>query len=311
VTFVLTVHGRNRVFAVADRRLSYPGKRPPIDDAVKLMTLEADDGIGVLAYAGLGATSRGTQPSEWMASVFRGRTGSFEEGLGLLATVAAEQLPNHLRHIRGVPHSIVAAAFVKGRSRLYSIENLVDQAGNHFSESVSNVLHSSPDAPSARLALAGSGGAYLSRVDDGWDRRLFDLVKAADRGRIAPVVVADHLATLNYRVHLAVRDGTVGPNCIVVWAWKNGGESRQFYEGRTRAATEDRLVPYIDRGVEVSAMGSILFDAISLLVPLAEPVPVAVPEELVGIEITTYDIPAEGINDRMSRLPREPDDRLR
>jgi hypothetical protein len=75
VTLVLSVHSRNSLWLVVDRRLSYGGCLPPIDDAVKVMILETTDGVGLLAYAGLGATSQRTQPSEWMSAVLRGRGG--------------------------------------------------------------------------------------------------------------------------------------------------------------------------------------------------------------------------------------------
>ena len=55
MTLVFSVHSRDSLWVVADRRLSYGGRRPPIDDAVKIMDLETTDGHGVLAYAGLGA----------------------------------------------------------------------------------------------------------------------------------------------------------------------------------------------------------------------------------------------------------------
>jgi hypothetical protein len=80
MTLVLSVHSRDSLWLVVDRRLSYGARRPPIDDAVKVMNLETTDGVGLLAYAGLGATPRGTQPSEWMSAVLRGRGGlTFEQ----------------------------------------------------------------------------------------------------------------------------------------------------------------------------------------------------------------------------------------
>ena len=73
VTLVLALHGREALWVVTDRRLSYGTGRPPKDDAVKVMGLETTDGVALLAYAGLGMTPRGMQPSDWMSNVLRGR----------------------------------------------------------------------------------------------------------------------------------------------------------------------------------------------------------------------------------------------
>jgi hypothetical protein len=82
MTLVLSVHSRDSLWLVVDRRLSYGGRRLPSDDAVKVMNLETTDGVGLLAYAGLGATPQGTQPSEWISAVLRGREGlTFEKAL--------------------------------------------------------------------------------------------------------------------------------------------------------------------------------------------------------------------------------------
>jgi hypothetical protein len=98
---VLSVHGRDTIWVVADRRLSYGGRRRPIDDAVKIVDLDTIDGRGLLAYAGLGATARGTHPSEWMSEVLRGRGGlRFEHALKVLADAAVTGRPetNSIRY---------------------------------------------------------------------------------------------------------------------------------------------------------------------------------------------------------------------
>src|SRR5688500_6064865 len=97
MTLVLCVHGRDTLWAVADRRLSYGSSRPPNDDAVKMVEFETTDGVGMIVYAGLGATSRGTQPSEWISATLRGRGGfKFERALTALSDAANRELPRHL-----------------------------------------------------------------------------------------------------------------------------------------------------------------------------------------------------------------------
>ena len=90
------------------------------------MRLETTDGVGLLAYAGLGATPRGTQPSDWMSAVLRGRGGqTFEQALGVLSAAATRELPRHLARMPSGAHFIVIPAFVRGvGSRLYSIDNV-------------------------------------------------------------------------------------------------------------------------------------------------------------------------------------------
>ena len=48
MTLVLSVLCRDTVWVVVDRRLSYGRRRPPSDDAVKVMVLETTDGVGLL-----------------------------------------------------------------------------------------------------------------------------------------------------------------------------------------------------------------------------------------------------------------------
>ena len=74
MTLLLAVGSRDHFWMVTDRPLPYADRRKPVDDAVKILLLETVDGVGVLGYAGLGATAkRRTQPSEWMNDAPRGR----------------------------------------------------------------------------------------------------------------------------------------------------------------------------------------------------------------------------------------------
>ena len=76
--------------------MSYASQGPK-DDGVKLMNLNTKDAVAILGYAGLGATSQGTQPSEWMLAALRGRNLSLEESLGALANAIKLQFPHHLK----------------------------------------------------------------------------------------------------------------------------------------------------------------------------------------------------------------------
>ena len=120
MTLVLTVGTDRSIWLLADRRLSSKS-RPLRDDAVKAMTLDTTDGLAILAYAGLGATARGTEPSQWMSGILRGRPLPLEQGAWRLGRCNATQLPRHLRFTPAA-HSVVAAAFIGQERRLYTID---------------------------------------------------------------------------------------------------------------------------------------------------------------------------------------------
>lgn len=308
MTLVLSVHSRESLWLVADRRLSYGDGRPPIDDAVKVMDLETNDGRGLLAYAGLGATSKGTQPSEWMGAVLRGRAGlTFEQALGVLSDAANRELPRHLASIPGLnrAHFIIVPAFVRGRgARLYSIDNVINsKTRQHWYRFTRHAGSVERDFPSIRVALAGSGGNYLGKNTELWLRALLSLVKAHDRGKISDYAIADQLARLNYRTHLAVQDGTVGPRCIVVWRRRIDakhpapGSAHQSYTGIDRDSSSGSI-PHIANGTDLQAVGEIFMQ-----------------QFIDQIEEHGFDgslrLDAEILDRRLADLPTEPDEKLR
>jgi hypothetical protein len=124
MTLVLAANGSRSIWLLTDRRLSAPGKRSS-DGARKVLLLETTDAVALLGYAGLGSTPRGTEPSDWMARVLRGRNGlTLDASLGLLAGVAQRELPPHLASLGGMgtpPHYVVAVAFLRQEPSLYSI----------------------------------------------------------------------------------------------------------------------------------------------------------------------------------------------
>lgn len=308
VTLVLSVHGRDSLWLVVDRRLSYGGGRPPIDDAMKVMNLETTDGVGLLAYAGLGATSRGMQPSEWMSAVLRGRGGlTFEQSLGVLSDVANRELPKHLASMPGGAHFILIPAFVRGiGARLYSIDNVVDgKTGQHWYRYTSYQRTIEPGSSSPRIALGGTGGIYLARKGGEWQRALLRLVNAHDRGKVSDLVIADQLAGLNYEAHREVRDGTVGPRCIVVWRRRpnarrvTSGSAQQFYTGVERDRNSD-AIPTIANGMDIQAIAGIMMK--QFLSQLQEH----------GFSAgAPPDTNVAELNRLLARLPDEPDERLR
>ena len=72
MTFALAATSKKAIWMCADRRISFE-TRAPKDDGRKLLRLDAADGFALLGYSGLGITALGTEPSDWMSNVLRGR----------------------------------------------------------------------------------------------------------------------------------------------------------------------------------------------------------------------------------------------
>lgn len=268
VTLVLSVHGRDTMWLLTDRRLSYGPSRPPVDNAVKVLELGTTDGIALLGYAGLGATARGTQPSTWMSAVLRGRPGlTLEQALGVLSDAAIRELPRHMAAMPFGAHTILASAYLNGVGpRTYTVDNVIDPlTRQHFSRYTRHVPPD-PGPPAPRVALAGTGGIFLTGVAATWERSLLRLVKAHDNGKVRPRAVADELARLNVEAHKGVRDGSVGPRCIVVWrrrldASRPGEGGGHLCYTETTPEAEMPPLPAIQNGMDLQALVDISMKA--------------------------------------------------
>jgi hypothetical protein len=302
MTLVVTVTGRESIWLLADRRLSYEA-RSPKEDGRKVMFLETTDGVAILGYAGLGATALGTEPADWMSAVLRGRNLPLEQSLGVLAEAIKKQLPQHLVQMSrdySAAHTVVATAFVGNEPRLYTIDLAFtpDRKSYHFG--YRRHLANKPTSATARpprLAIGGSGSLYLYRRDQKWQRRLLRLVGASERGRVSPYAVADHLASLNNEVHS--HDKSVGPRCIVAWRHRKegihgGGGAHQFYTGTTRD-TSSLGLPTISHGMDLQALVSVFMPHMSTMVPGEPP----------------KDLDVDELNKELGRLPDKPDENLR
>lgn len=311
MTLVLSVRNRDSVWVVVDRRLWYGRHRSPTDSAVKVMCLETTDGIGLLAYAGLGATPQGTQPSDWMSAVLRGHGGlTFEQALGILSDVANRELPRHLALLPiSAPraHFVMIPAFIVGSGpRLYSIDNvLAPKTNRHWYRFTRYQRTDLPGSPCPRIVYGGTGGMYLASRACTFERPLLSLVNAHERGRISDFVIADHLARLNYEAHQRIRDGSVGPRCIVVWRRRRdlhrpgvSGGGQAFYVG-TCHDDDSAPIPTIGNGLDVQAITRVLF----------RPFQKWVARDGGGPDPSEVD--ASELNRRLAELPARPDEKLR
>lgn len=318
MTLVLTAHGRHTLWVLVDRRLSYGSRRPPIDDAIKVLDLSTLDGVGVLAYAGLGATAVGSQPSEWMSNTLRGHGGlTFEQALSVVADAAVRELPRHLVKTPGGGHSIVVPAFIDAVGpRLYSIEVVMNPDPKSRELRWRYTSHQRtdlPGSPAVRMSLAGTGGAYLNGQGD-WQRHIRRLVKASDAGKVSDDVVADEFAKLNHRAHLQVADGTVGPRCIVIWRRRHKApeylpaSAQRFYTG-TLLDSSGVGIPAIGNGMDVRQLAEATLahwqDRLEKKIEKHGSVRDAYEHMEMG------DADGEELNRLLSQLPWGPDDKLR
>jgi hypothetical protein len=306
MTLILTVNGVESIWMLADRRLSYRN-RAPRDDARKVMFLETPDGTAILGYAGLGATALGTEPSDWMSAVLRGRNFPLEQSLGILADAMKRQFPLHFKIPRNniAAHNVIVTSLLDNEARLYTIDIVFspDRKSYQFrytrwqTDASDNAKSRTP-----RITMGGTGGVFLYK-NNHWVRNLLDLVNANDHRRVSANIVADQLAKLNYEVHLGINDKTVGPSCIVAWRHRKdgihkGGGGHQFYTGTIRDETTSHL-PTIVNGMDIQPIAEI---TMNLATKVFETMKADKPPEEINLE---------ELDEKLARLPNEPDENLR
>lgn len=309
MTLILTVNGPKSIWLLADRRLSYKGRKPK-DDARKVMFLETTDGVSILGYAGLGATALGTEPSDWMSKVLRGRKLPLEQSIGVLADAMQKQIPRHLvkMSLPGDPaHSVVIPAFLENQVRLYTIDlafapdrkSYNFRYTHHVTETATSQIINKPP----KFSIGGSGAAYLQK-NTKWKRKLTSLINAYDRNKIQPYAVADYLAKLNHEVSLGTKDNSVGPNCIIAWRNRRkegvhkGRGAHCSYTGISRDSNTPSL-PTIMNGLDIVAITGIM-------IPIISEHSKATQEGKLPKELDK-----DTLNKALARLPDKPDENLK
>jgi hypothetical protein len=305
MTLVLTVLGTESIFTVADRRLTNRG-RIVGEDARKIMNLETTNGAAILAYAGLGSTKNGTEPSDWMSAVLRGRNWPLEQALNALAEAFQREMPTHLAYLPvngGPSHNVLISAFVDNEPRLYSIDMAL--SADRKQKLFRYTRWSVPMPPrTPRFGLAGSGAVCLQN-DRPWQRLMLTLVKEYERQRISALAVADALAAINYRVsNSSLTNGTVGPKCIVAWKTRKdgvykGGGGHQCYTATVRDKDLPGL-PTIGTGMDMRALCDLMMG--HFLKGIAGRSIGEIKGELIDINALRADV---------AKLPSMPDETLR
>ncbi len=215
MTLVLTINGPNTIWMLTDTRLSAEHRKPD-DDGQKMVLFDGTDGRAMIGYAGLGRTTSGMEPSEWISNTLRGRLLSVEAALSVLAQELKVQLPNKLGPI--TKHIVIATSIVDKEVRLYVIRTPT------FKVEWLQVDDETKRAP--RVLVEGSGAAALARNKRSWLRPLLGLVKQVDKERIRPETFAHRLSEINMLAHKKTINGTVGPNCHVAWIHRDGSHEK-------------------------------------------------------------------------------------
>lgn len=266
MTLILAIVSSETIWLLSDWRLSTT-KGVANDAATKVMVLETTDGFAIAGYAGLGATSLGTEPSEWMSSVLRGTNLPLEQSLSVLADAMKRQFPKHLFQFPKNTQAgqyVIIPAIVNGESRLYSIDFVFStdrmKSMFRFTRWKRDLVIKTKIIP-PQIMVGGSGGLYLAQ-NNFKTRELLDLIKANNSKRVSDLAVADYLARINFKVHEGIPDKTVGPRCIVAWRHRKegifrGGGGHQMYS-RTERDRDNPALPDISLGLDVRAMCNLL-----------------------------------------------------
>lgn len=251
MTLVIALQGAKSIWLVADRRLTYPNRQR--NDACKILTVEGNNGVALLGYAGLGASARNTEPSSWMNDLLVGLPVMPIEGyLNVIAQAMQAELPQHLSKMPTTQaHHLIAPALIDGEPRLYGIFLELGQGGKMPRFVYTRFARTENGGPPPRLALAGSGLNHIPPPKQ-WYRELFRLVVAFERGRVSPRAVADRLACINEQA--AIKDRSVSPECIVTWRLNGGGF--QFYSGSKRI-NADKPIPAVANGMDIQDLVNI------------------------------------------------------
>lgn len=251
MTLVIALQGAKSIWLLTDRRLTYPNRQR--NNACKMLTVEGTNAVALLGYAGLGASARDTEPSEWMNDVIVGMPVQPLEGyLGAIANAMQAEMPRHLAMMQGPQvHHVLAPAIVNGEPRLYGIGLELAEKGRAPRFTYTRFARTEDGGPPPRLAFAGSGINHMPPPKQ-WYRDLFRTVVAFERGKVSALAVADKLAHINELT--AAKDQFVSPQCIV--SWRHNGGGFQFYDGSTRAQA-DRPIPSVGNGMDIQEIAKI------------------------------------------------------
>lgn len=296
MTFVFTVSTSRTAWLLVDRRLSWRG-RPPDDTGKKLIGVDAVDGKVLIGYCGLGKTSLGTEPSEWMARTLRGVNLPLEQMLEALCAAAERRLPRFVNEIGGY-HVMIAAGFRNGEPRTYVIEVAGGRTPKVTLVWRTWKVYQEFGQRGPFFASGGSGAVALKKQRSIRSTSAIHVLRAYERGTIKPLTVARYLARWNMAAAAADTSHRVSKRCIVAYRLRDGGGGHYCFNGYELERPQDARFPVLSNGDDI---GDIADVSLKHLLPIVaahrnkRPIP---------------EIDRAAIDADLAALPTEPDDRL-
>jgi hypothetical protein len=227
-----------------------------------------------------------------MSSVLRGREGTLEQLLGLLAEVGLRELPRHIR-AGAFSHSAIATALVNKTPVAYGVGVKRSTVSRRYERIF--IRYQSPVGDTPPIVVAGSGETAITRMGIRAFRPLLRMARAFEKGQLPAETVSDALAAVSYNVHLG--ESTVGPRSIILWSGRNGTGGQTCYTGIVREANRPK-VPTIANGWDIQPI-------IGLTTRMVLRDPAA------ALKREFRDIDADRMNEELRKLPSGPDDKLR
>lgn len=299
------------MWLVSDRRLSSAGHLP-IDNGIKATAIETVDGAAIIGYSGIGLTAMGSQPSHWVTQVLRGRNCTLEQSLQFLADAMFREFQPHLAKLDKAEfrkHRFLAPAFVNGEKRLYTfgVAPQGDTMRPYLERQIIGGGLTRLRIPYP-IAVTGSGAKALRPYFFNFQRPLLSLVRDFDKMKVSSEAVSAFLADLSFKSHLNTRDESVGPNSLVVWRTAkhsrySGGGGHAFYFGKQSG--NGPIVPGVAHGLDIAEIGRLAwnlhwpqFKQQQEAKRLNEPIP-------------EFRLRGEELTELISKLPTEPDEKLK
>jgi hypothetical protein len=212
---------------------------------VKITCIETQDGVALLAYAGIGRVND-TRVSWWVYRTLRGLNIPLERSLERVYAAAQRRLAPYIRHAGA--HFFIASAIREGKHYLYVIDLRRRQPPQV-------IRHEPRTRTQVRIGISGSGALYAQRYEQSRMTSIARLVRQYERGNVSAEFIASQLASLNVAISARARmdgDNTVSPQSIVIHrhpkSKKSGGQEWSFDAEGKPANDQDASVPIVANG---------------------------------------------------------------
>jgi hypothetical protein len=216
MTFALALAARSSIWACTDRQLTdlqTPSRSGR--SGVKVTSIEASDGIALLAYAGVGRVGD-TQVSRWAYRALVNRRMPIENCLACINDAARRKLAAHAR-FANTTHLFIAAAICGDRHYAYELD---------FESPHCFIRHQPKSSTHVKVIVTGSGALYVDKIVQARIVGIARLVKRFERKQVSSKFLAAQLASLNIEISKRGRsrappDERVSAEAVVIYRAKD------------------------------------------------------------------------------------------